>query len=182
MPMSAKEHLTDDEKQWAAAGLGVQASAMHKTKPREGDMTGRTRFRVEPTGWGPWAKPLVVLQAEYLTTRGGPDNYDPHWHEDLVPVWRDVRPEHLPEFEARVRGRSEKQGASARDDTLAAPAGRYLIGQRVILNGVEIGTVCAPRNNALPNTDTEVWVHSPSRGFANRYAVRSVQPLPGGQL
>ena len=117
--MSAKEYLTDDEKQWAAAGLGVQASAMHKTKPREGDMTGRVSL---------------------------PDN--------AVPV-------NPPE---------------------GAPAGRYLIGQRVILNGFEIGTVCAPETKALPNTDTEVWVHSPSRGHASRYAVHNIRPLPGGQL
>lgn len=58
----------------------------------------------------------------------------------------------------------------------------FMIGQRVILNEREIGTVVQPENAKLPNTDTQVWVFSPSRGYASRYAVHNIKPLPNGQL
>ncbi len=58
----------------------------------------------------------------------------------------------------------------------------YLIGQRVILNGDEIGTVVKPERADLPNTDKSIWVHAPSKGYASRYAIHNVKPLPNGQL
>ncbi len=56
----------------------------------------------------------------------------------------------------------------------------YLIGQRVILNDKEIGTVVIPERLAL--TPFGVWVFSPSKGYASDYALTSVKPLPGGQV
>lgn len=55
----------------------------------------------------------------------------------------------------------------------------FLIGQRVLLNGIEIGTITRPEH-----TDTVfgVWVFSPSKGYASDYALHSVKPLPNGQL
>jgi hypothetical protein len=55
----------------------------------------------------------------------------------------------------------------------------YLIGQRVILNNKEIGTVVKPEHN---NVNFGVWVFSPSEGYASDYALTSVKPLPNGQL
>lgn len=59
---------------------------------------------------------------------------------------------------------------------------KYLIGQRVVLGGSEIGILVPSENKDLPNTDKEMWVFSPSRGYASRYAVGNFQPLPNGQL
>lgn len=56
----------------------------------------------------------------------------------------------------------------------------YMIGQRVILNGSEIGTVVAPEHNHAGEND--VWVFSPKKGFASYYASHNVKPLPNGQL
>lgn len=58
----------------------------------------------------------------------------------------------------------------------------YLIGQRVLLNKTEIGTVVKPEREDLPNTSDDIWVFSPSRGYASRYASHNVKPLPNGQL
>lgn len=55
----------------------------------------------------------------------------------------------------------------------------YLIGQRVILNNKEIGTVIESETG---RTSFGVWVFSPSKGFASDYALTSVKPLPNGQL
>jgi hypothetical protein len=54
----------------------------------------------------------------------------------------------------------------------------YLIGQRVILNGCEIGTVVPAERGDIKG----VWVFSPSKGYASCYAEHNVKPLPGGQL
>ena len=56
---------------------------------------------------------------------------------------------------------------------------QYLIGQRVILHGSEIGTV-VKSETGKPHFG--VWVFSPSRGYASDYALTSVAPLPNGQL
>lgn len=56
---------------------------------------------------------------------------------------------------------------------------KYLIGQRVLLNGTEIGTVVASETG---RTHFGVWVFSPKNGYASDYALTSVAPLPGGQL
>lgn len=58
----------------------------------------------------------------------------------------------------------------------------FLIGQRVIIANSAIGTVVKPERADLPNTDTQVWVFSPEKGYASRYAVYNIKPLPGGQL
>lgn len=57
----------------------------------------------------------------------------------------------------------------------------YLLGQRVLL-GNEICTTVKSENPELPNTDKELWVFVPSRGYASRYAIGNIQPLPNGQL
>lgn len=59
---------------------------------------------------------------------------------------------------------------------------QFMVGQRVILNNAEIGTVVRPEDPKLPNTDRDVWVFAPSRGYASRYATHNVKPLPNGQL
>ena len=56
----------------------------------------------------------------------------------------------------------------------------YLIGQRVILNNCEIGTVVKPEDGRPPHFG--VWVFSPSKGYASDYALHNVKPLPNGQL
>ena len=62
----------------------------------------------------------------------------------------------------------------------------YFIGQRVILNDEEIGTIQAAENkhriDEMPNTDKHVWVFSPSREYASHYATHNIKPLPNGQL
>ena len=55
----------------------------------------------------------------------------------------------------------------------------YLIGQKIILNGTEIGEVVESETG---HTTFGVWVFSPSRGYASDYALTSVRPLPDGQL
>lgn len=55
----------------------------------------------------------------------------------------------------------------------------YLIGQKVLLNGREIGEVVKPETG---RTTFGVWVFSPSRGYASDYALTSVRPLPDGHL
>jgi hypothetical protein len=57
----------------------------------------------------------------------------------------------------------------------------FMVGQRVLIGGC-IGTVVRPENNSLPNTDTQIWVMNPLRGFASRYSVDNIKPLPNGQL
>ena len=57
----------------------------------------------------------------------------------------------------------------------------FLIGQRVVLNGKEIGTVVMPEHNGSKNS-TDVWVFSPSKNYASCYANHNVRPLPNGQL
>jgi len=58
---------------------------------------------------------------------------------------------------------------------------KYLINQRVILNGKEICTVIDAPKGCRQNSDTEVWVMSPTKGFPCWYDVSKVQPLPNGQ-
>ena len=53
----------------------------------------------------------------------------------------------------------------------------FMIGQRVVLNGEEIGTVMRPESQAKG-----IWVFSPSKGYASAYAEHNVKPLPDGQL
>ena len=55
---------------------------------------------------------------------------------------------------------------------------KYLIGQRVILNNAEIGTVVVSESGVTRG----IWIYSPSRGYASDYAFTSVRPLPNGQL
>lgn len=57
-----------------------------------------------------------------------------------------------------------------------------MIGQRVILNRSEIGTLVAPERKDSPNTESRMWVFSPSRNYASQYDVCNIQPLPNGQL
>jgi hypothetical protein len=63
---------------------------------------------------------------------------------------------------------------------------QYLIGQRVILNGTEIGTVRHPHTHQIaqwaPNTDAALWVFSPEKGYASHYSAHNIKPLPNGQL
>ena len=59
---------------------------------------------------------------------------------------------------------------------------KYLIGQRVILNNKEIGTIVKPDNKDLPNTNNDIWVYSPSRGYASRYDTINIKPLTNNQL
>lgn len=54
----------------------------------------------------------------------------------------------------------------------------YLIGQRVLLYGREIGTVVPPENGFSAG----VWVMSLSKGFSSCYAPHNVKPLPNGEL
>jgi hypothetical protein len=61
---------------------------------------------------------------------------------------------------------------------------QFLIGQRVILTGAggvqEIGIVVAPeRDDPYP---FDVWVYSPTKGYASCYAEHNVKPLPNGQF
>lgn len=58
---------------------------------------------------------------------------------------------------------------------------KYLVGQRVLLNKDEIGTV----QPAPPGPDTpshSLWVYSPIKGFASCYSEGNIKPLPNGQL
>ena len=55
----------------------------------------------------------------------------------------------------------------------------YLIGQRVILNNSEIGTITIPENNNLTNC---IWVYSPKNKHTSCYAKHNIKPLPNGQL
>lgn len=57
----------------------------------------------------------------------------------------------------------------------------FLIGQRVIVGG-SLGKVVMPEREDCPNTPSDIWVYVESRGFASRYSVSNIQPLPGGQL
>jgi hypothetical protein len=60
---------------------------------------------------------------------------------------------------------------------------RYLLGQRVIVNGVEIGTVVRkPEIAREPMAWPEaVWVQRID-GWASAYSPDNVKPLPNGQL
>lgn len=59
---------------------------------------------------------------------------------------------------------------------------QYLVGQRVILNGTEIGEIKpTPKNGKQPD-DSEIWVYSPSKGYESCYAKHNIKPLPNGQL
>lgn len=55
---------------------------------------------------------------------------------------------------------------------------KYLIGQRVLLNGSEIGTVVKSETGHTRG----VWVYSPSHGYASDYALHNVKPLPNEEL
>jgi len=63
------------------------------------------------------------------------------------------------------------------------PRNTWLIGQRVILNGTEIGTVAPPPTKRhQPNSELTVWVYSPSNDSTCRYSTNDIRKLPGGQL
>lgn len=59
----------------------------------------------------------------------------------------------------------------------------YRIGQRVLLavrgGRTEIAKVVPSETGSYP---FDVWVYSPSKGYASCYAYSSVRPLPDGQL
>ena len=55
----------------------------------------------------------------------------------------------------------------------------YLIGQRVILNNTEIGTLVKPEHN---NGNGCIWVFSPSNNYASCYSECNIKPLPNEQL
>lgn len=56
----------------------------------------------------------------------------------------------------------------------------YFVGQRVLINNSEIGTVePIPKGGSCP---FDIWVYSPSRGYACCFAYSSITPLPNGQL
>lgn len=55
----------------------------------------------------------------------------------------------------------------------------FMVGQRVILNNKEIGTVVRSETGV---THFGIWVYSPTKGFASDYSIDNVKPLPGGQL
>lgn len=57
---------------------------------------------------------------------------------------------------------------------------RYMVGQRVLIYGREIGTVLAPPDGQP--THFGIWVYSPSRGYACDFALHNISPLPNGQL
>tara|TARA_R110000851_G_scaffold102950_1_gene219716 strand:+ start:88 stop:750 length:663 start_codon:yes stop_codon:yes gene_type:complete len=54
----------------------------------------------------------------------------------------------------------------------------YMIGQRVILNNFEIGTVSKSQHDYPEG----LWVYSPSKEFSSCYAHHNIKPLPNGQL
>lgn len=54
----------------------------------------------------------------------------------------------------------------------------FMIGQRVLLNNKEIGTVVKSESDHTSG----VWVFSPSKNYASDYALHNVKSLPGGQL
>lgn len=56
---------------------------------------------------------------------------------------------------------------------------KFLIGQRVVLKGVEIGVVVKSETGS---TNFGVWVFSPLVGYASDYALSSVVPLSTRQL
>ena len=58
---------------------------------------------------------------------------------------------------------------------------KFLIGQRVILNGTEIGVVAKPDDSNFDPTRL-VWVMPSSVGWASVYDLQNVRPLPNGQL
>ena len=56
----------------------------------------------------------------------------------------------------------------------------YLVGQRVLINDKEIGQVVPPPIEG--DIPFDIWVHSPSRGYASCYSFSSIKPLPNNQL
>ena len=57
---------------------------------------------------------------------------------------------------------------------------KYVVGQRVWLNGNEIGTVV--HEDRPPIGEGYIWVYSPTKGYASCYDPCNVKPLPNGQL
>ncbi len=56
----------------------------------------------------------------------------------------------------------------------------YLMGQRVIVGGSEIGVITtAPREY---QGDGKLWVWRPAHGYKSWFDPSNVKPLPGGQL
>lgn len=55
----------------------------------------------------------------------------------------------------------------------------FMIGQRVILNNKEIGTIVRSESG---ETRFGIWVYAPSKGYASDYSVDNIKPLPNGQL
>lgn len=58
---------------------------------------------------------------------------------------------------------------------------KFLIGQRILLNNDEIGTIVKPPKGR-ENKEGYAWVFAPSRGYESQYAEHNVKPLPNGQL
>lgn len=55
----------------------------------------------------------------------------------------------------------------------------YFAGQRVLIYGKEIGTVCPQRNHEW--RPGYIWVKD-CDGIPHHYADHNIKPLPGGQL
>jgi len=51
---------------------------------------------------------------------------------------------------------------------------KYIIGQRVLLNNAEIGTVVYKKNHY---SDKTTWVYSPLKGYESEYANHNIKPL-----
>jgi hypothetical protein len=58
----------------------------------------------------------------------------------------------------------------------------FLIGQRVILQDREIGTIVEAENKNAPNNKNNLWVFSKIKNYASRYAIHNIKALPDGQL
>lgn len=59
-----------------------------------------------------------------------------------------------------------------------------MVGQRVVLNKVEIGIVVVDPERAKnrENTNNYLWVFSPAKGYSSYYSINNVKPLPNNQL
>lgn len=58
----------------------------------------------------------------------------------------------------------------------------YIIGQRVFIYESVIGTVVKANSSDMPNNFTNIWVYNPEENQPFYYPVRSIKPLPNGQL
>lgn len=85
----------------------------------------------------------------------------------------------LQELNNKAQALAESQEESKPESLTAFD---FYIGQRVILNSSEIGTITTPENDEEPANANYIWVFSPKKKYASRYNVMNVQPLPNGQL